>query len=44
MYARRRPVTGNAELVERAARLAQEMQRPPMTTNEARQLLAVKRR
>jgi uncharacterized protein (DUF849 family) len=44
MYARRRPVSGNAELVERAARLAEEMQRPAMTTQQARELLAVKRR
>jgi uncharacterized protein (DUF849 family) len=44
MYARRRPVTGNAELVERAARLAEEMQRPAMTTQQAREMLAVKRR
>jgi uncharacterized protein (DUF849 family) len=44
MYARRRPVSGNAELVERAARLAEEMQRPAMTTQQAREMLAVKRR
>jgi 3-keto-5-aminohexanoate cleavage enzyme len=39
MYAPRRPVTGNAELVARAAALATELQRPPMTTSEARSLL-----
>jgi uncharacterized protein (DUF849 family) len=32
-------VTGNAELVARAAALATELQRPPMTTSEARALL-----
>ena len=36
-----RPVTGNAELVARAAGLARELQRPPMTTAEARDLLAL---
>ncbi|HZJ07823.1 MAG TPA: 3-keto-5-aminohexanoate cleavage protein, partial [Nocardioidaceae bacterium] len=44
MYARGRPVAGNVELVERAARLATEMQRPPMTTAEARELLGVRER
>jgi len=39
MYAPRRPVAGNAELVARAAALATELQRPPMTTSEARALL-----
>jgi uncharacterized protein (DUF849 family) len=39
MYAPRRPVTGNAELVARAAALATELQRPPMSTSEARELL-----
>jgi uncharacterized protein (DUF849 family) len=38
-YAPGRPVRSNAELVERAARLAAELQRPPMTPAEARQLL-----
>ncbi|MGI8578433.1 MAG: 3-keto-5-aminohexanoate cleavage protein [Nocardioidaceae bacterium] len=41
--ARRRPVTHNAELVDRAARLATLAQRPPMTPDEARDLLQVKR-
>ncbi len=44
MYARGRPVRGNVELVERAARLCDEMQRPPMGTAEARRLLRVKDR
>jgi 3-keto-5-aminohexanoate cleavage enzyme len=39
MYAPRRPVTGNAELVQRAARLATELQRPPMSASSARTLL-----
>jgi 3-keto-5-aminohexanoate cleavage enzyme len=39
MYAPKRPVTGNAELVERAAGLAAELQRPPATTSDARALL-----
>ena len=42
-YAKGRPVTGNAELVERAARLAVEMQRPPMTPRGARDLLGLPR-
>ncbi|MBA2738120.1 MAG: 3-keto-5-aminohexanoate cleavage protein [Nocardioidaceae bacterium] len=41
-YARGRLVTHNAELVERAARLAELAQRPPMTTAEARDLLQVR--
>jgi uncharacterized protein (DUF849 family) len=40
-YAKGRPVRSNTELVERAARLAVEMQRPPMTTGEARALLGL---
>jgi uncharacterized protein (DUF849 family) len=40
-YAKGRPVRSNAELVERAARLAVEMQRPPMTPDDARMLLGV---
>ncbi|MFP5333791.1 MAG: 3-keto-5-aminohexanoate cleavage protein [Actinomycetes bacterium] len=44
MYGRGRPVTGNVELVERAARLAHEMARPPLTTDETRSLLGVKDR
>jgi 3-keto-5-aminohexanoate cleavage enzyme len=44
MYGRGRPVQGNDELVARAARLATEMQRPPMSTADARELLGVKDR
>jgi uncharacterized protein (DUF849 family) len=44
LYARGRPVTGNTELVERAARIATEMQRPPLDTQAARTLLNVKDR
>jgi uncharacterized protein (DUF849 family) len=40
-FARGRPVTGNAELVERAATLATLAQRPPMLPDEARALLGV---
>jgi uncharacterized protein (DUF849 family) len=40
-FARGRPVTGNAELVERAAALATWAQRPPMTPAQARALLGV---
>jgi uncharacterized protein (DUF849 family) len=40
-FARGRPVTGNAELVERAAALAELAQRPAMTTPEARAMLGV---
>jgi 3-keto-5-aminohexanoate cleavage enzyme len=42
--AKGRPVTHNAELVERAASLATLAQRPPMSPDEARDLLNVKRR
>jgi 3-keto-5-aminohexanoate cleavage enzyme len=44
MYAKGRPVTGNVQLVERAAALAREMQKPPMSTDDARTLLNVKDR
>ncbi len=44
MFGRGRPVTGNVELVERAARLATEMQRPPMGAAEVRTLLGTKHR
>ncbi|AXH96173.1 BKACE family enzyme [Ornithinimicrobium avium] len=44
MMARGQQVQHNAELVERAASLATTMQRPPMSTDEARELLAVKDR
>jgi 3-keto-5-aminohexanoate cleavage enzyme len=40
-FARGRPVTGNAELVERAAALAALAQRPPMTPPEAREFLGI---
>jgi 3-keto-5-aminohexanoate cleavage enzyme len=40
-FARGRPVTGNAELVERAAVLAELAQRPAMTPPEARAMLGV---
>jgi uncharacterized protein (DUF849 family) len=40
-YARGRAVRSNAELVERAARLCTELQRPPMTTVQARALLGL---
>jgi uncharacterized protein (DUF849 family) len=40
-FARGRPVTGNAELVQRAAALAELAQRPPMTPDEARSFLGV---
>jgi uncharacterized protein (DUF849 family) len=41
VYARGRQVGSNAELVERAARLASELQRPPLSTSEARALLGL---
>ncbi len=44
VYAKGRPVTHNSELVSRAAELATLLQRPPMTTAEARDLLGVKDR
>ncbi len=44
VFARGRAVGHNDELVVRAAELATLMQRPPLTTGEARELLAVKRR
>jgi uncharacterized protein (DUF849 family) len=44
VYAKGRPVVHNSELVARAADLATLMQRPPMTTSEARQELAIKDR
>jgi uncharacterized protein (DUF849 family) len=43
-YAKGRPVQRNDELVSRAADLALLMQRPPLTTDEARSLLSVKDR
>ena len=43
-FARGRPVTGNEELVVRAAELARLAQRPPMSTQDARALLKIKDR
>jgi 3-keto-5-aminohexanoate cleavage enzyme len=43
-FARGRPVSGNAELVERAARLARLAQRPPMSPADSRQFLGITRR
>jgi len=43
-FAKGRPVTGNEELVVRAAELARLAQRPPMSTGEARALLHVRER
>ena len=40
-FARGRPVAGNAELVERAATLAELAQRPPLAPTQARALLGV---
>ena len=40
-FSRGRAVTGNAELVQRAADLASHAQRPPMTPAEAREFLAI---
>ena len=44
MFARGRPVQHNRELVERAAHLAEVMQRPAMSTDDARAMLGVKDR
>jgi uncharacterized protein (DUF849 family) len=44
IYAKGQPVTHNRELVSRAAELATLLQRPPMSTTEARALLGVKDR
>ncbi|GAB3228322.1 3-keto-5-aminohexanoate cleavage protein [Glycomyces halotolerans] len=41
-FARRRPVTGNEQLVRRAAEAAELAQRPAMRTVEARKLLGVR--
>ncbi|MEV4258675.1 3-keto-5-aminohexanoate cleavage protein [Spirillospora sp. NPDC049652] len=40
-FAKGRPVTANAELVERAAELARHAQRPPMSPADARSLLGI---
>jgi len=42
-FSRGRPVTGNAELVQRAAELASLAQRPPMTPAAARTFLGIAR-
>jgi uncharacterized protein (DUF849 family) len=44
VFTRGQVVQHNDELVARAASLATVMQRPPLTTDQARQLLAVKDR
>ena len=44
VFAKGRPVRDNAELVQRAAELATLLQRPPLTTAEARTLLHVRDR
>ena len=44
IYAKGQPVQRNDELVSRAADLARLMQRPPLTTDEARALLSIKER
>jgi uncharacterized protein (DUF849 family) len=43
-YAKGRPVTANAQLVERAATLAKIAQREPMSPDDARSFLGIKRR
>jgi 3-keto-5-aminohexanoate cleavage enzyme len=43
-FARGVPVTHNVELVSRAASLCELVQRPPMSTDDAREFLQVKRR
>jgi len=43
-FAPGRPVRDNAELVERAATLAHLAQRPPLTPDEAREMLGIKDR
>jgi 3-keto-5-aminohexanoate cleavage enzyme len=40
-FARGRPVTGNEELVQRAAKLAEIAQRPPMTPADVREFLGI---
>ena len=44
MFAKGQPVGHNSELVARAAQLATLQQRPPMSTTEARAVLAIKDR
>jgi 3-keto-5-aminohexanoate cleavage enzyme len=43
-YAKGQPVQRNDELVSRAADLARLMQRPPLTTDQAREVLSIKQR
>ena len=44
VYAKGQPVQHNRELVARAAELATVMQRPPLSTNQTRELLGIKER
>lgn len=44
VFAKGQPVAHNKELVARAAELATIMQRPPLTTTQARELLAIRDR
>jgi 3-keto-5-aminohexanoate cleavage enzyme len=44
LYRRGEPVENNAQLVERAVRIANELQRRPATPDEARQLLGTRGR
>jgi 3-keto-5-aminohexanoate cleavage enzyme len=44
MLGKGQPVSHNSELVTRAAEIATLMQRPPMSTTEARALLGIKDR
>lgn len=44
VYAKGQPVQHNRELVARAAQLATVMQRPPLSTNQTRELLGIKER
>jgi uncharacterized protein (DUF849 family) len=44
IYAKGQPVQRNDELVSRASDLARLMQRPPLTTDQARALLGIKPR
>ena len=44
VYAKGQPVQHNRELVARAAELATVMQRPPLSTDQTRELLGIKER
>ena len=44
LYRRREPLRDNAQLVERAVRIARELDRPPATPAQARELLALRGR